>query len=379
MVEQLKTHGKAWGDALESLARANLDRFVAAHAEWTERLSDERAPDPPASGARRDHRRAAAGDGPPRSRPIRVTAERFATLRTNAERAKAIGYRMEVRQGVVLRMRALLLSDGRARAPRQATGRADERATYRALRDCEGLEITPTPPPPGTELLRAEPFPVFGRRHRARGQRAAGVARHPVPPGARTPCARKRTSPTAPRRVMMVYDGLPRGAGRHSRRRRGDRSARASRSSRRSRSASGRCDRSPAWPTALEIRRGRARSNGSRSSRRPCRRSGPRCRARPKVGSTAPALRARELSRRRADHARGRAIATALLLGDVVRDLQGRGARAARLRGGARDRGRRHHRRDRGASSIRSSRRGRTASPPTSPPTSRERPSGATA
>jgi len=57
-------------------------------------------------------------------------------------------------------MRALLL--GLAGRVYLATrGTPEERATYRALRDCENLEIPPTPPPPGTELVRADPFPVL--------------------------------------------------------------------------------------------------------------------------------------------------------------------------------------------------------------------------
>src|SRR5262249_39114690 len=89
-----------------------------------------------------------------------VTHERFTTLIENAERAKEIGYRMEGRQGVVLRMRALLL--GVAGPVYLSThGTPEERATYQALRDCENLETPPTPPAPGTELVRADPFPVL--------------------------------------------------------------------------------------------------------------------------------------------------------------------------------------------------------------------------
>jgi len=40
MVDQLKTHGKAWQNARESLARATLDRFVASTPEWKDRVAD---------------------------------------------------------------------------------------------------------------------------------------------------------------------------------------------------------------------------------------------------------------------------------------------------------------------------------------------------
>jgi thiol-disulfide isomerase/thioredoxin len=157
MVDQLKTHGKAWQNARESLARANLDRFVASAPEWKDRVADAALNGKPRAevDAVEDEllpamAAAVEADG--------VTAERFATLRRNAELAKEIGYRMEVRQGVVLRMRALLLSvAGRVYLAKRGT--ADERATYEALTACEDLRLPPVPAPPGTELVRAEPFP----------------------------------------------------------------------------------------------------------------------------------------------------------------------------------------------------------------------------
>jgi hypothetical protein len=157
MVDQLKTHGKAWQNARESLARVTLDRFVADHPKWNDRIAEGALNGKPRAeldAVRRDLLPAlgaavAANPG---------TAERFATLRDNAARAKEIGYRMEVRQGVVLRMRALLLTlAGRVHLARH--GGSVERATYEALRACEDLELPAAPLPPGTELVRAEPFP----------------------------------------------------------------------------------------------------------------------------------------------------------------------------------------------------------------------------
>src|SRR6185436_13543913 len=159
MVDQLKTHGNAWSNAQESLARANLSRFTEAHPEWKDRLDDaailSKLPaEKDAIAIELLPAMTDAVDADP------VTHERFATLRENAERSKEIGYRMEVRQGVVLRMRALLLGIA-GRVYLATRGTPEERVTYQALRDCENLEIPPTPPPPGTELVRAEPFPVL--------------------------------------------------------------------------------------------------------------------------------------------------------------------------------------------------------------------------
>jgi thiol-disulfide isomerase/thioredoxin len=159
MVEQLDTHGKAWSQVRESVARANLDRFVDAHPDWKERLAEgavaaKPRPEVDALAAELLPAMAAAVAGDP------ALATRLAAVRDNAERAKAIGYRMEVRQGVILRMRALLVAlAGRVWIGSRAT--PDERATYEALRACEALELPPVPPPPGTELIRADAFPLL--------------------------------------------------------------------------------------------------------------------------------------------------------------------------------------------------------------------------
>ena len=159
MVDQLKTHGNAWQNAQESLARANLSRFVDAHPDWKDRLDDTALLSklPAEKGAIAAELLPAMADAVDADA---VSHERFTTLRENAQRAKEIGYRMEVRQGVVLRMRALLLGIA-GRVYLAARGTPEERATHQALRDCENLEIPPTPPPPGTELVRADPFPVL--------------------------------------------------------------------------------------------------------------------------------------------------------------------------------------------------------------------------
>ncbi len=157
MVDQLKTHGRAWQNARESLARANLDRFVTSHAEWTERLADGAL-----TGRPRTDLDALAGELLPAMAAAvaadDVTAERFATLRDKAEDAKEIGYRMDVRQGVVLRMRAILLSIA-GRVDLATAGTPAERAEYEGLRRCEDLQLPASSLPAGTELVRAAPFP----------------------------------------------------------------------------------------------------------------------------------------------------------------------------------------------------------------------------
>ncbi|MGH7895477.1 MAG: redoxin family protein [Candidatus Binatia bacterium] len=159
MVEQLKTHGRAWGNARESLARENLDRFLAAQPSWAARVEENALGKMPredvdALGAELLGEMGAAVARDP------ATAERFDTLTTRADAAQAIGYRMEVREGVVLRLRTILASiAGRVYLATQ--GSPYERDTYAALRTCEDLEIPVVPIPAESALARVEPFPLL--------------------------------------------------------------------------------------------------------------------------------------------------------------------------------------------------------------------------
>jgi thiol-disulfide isomerase/thioredoxin len=206
MVDQLKTHGNAWKNAQESLARANLARFTDAHPEWKERIDEGAMP----SKQRPELDAIAAELLPVMTDAVAadpVSSERFTTLRANAERAKAIGYRMEVRQGVVLRMRALLLGIA-GRVYLSTRGTPEHRATYEALRDCENLEIPPTPPPPGTELVRADPFPVLADDVALADSVLPawlGIQFRQVADALRT----KKHLAEGASRVMMVYDDSP--------------------------------------------------------------------------------------------------------------------------------------------------------------------------
>ena len=80
LLDQLKTHGNAWKNAQESLARANLSRFVDAHPEWKERIDEGVIP----SKQRPELDVIAAELLPAMSDAVAadpVTSERFRTLR----------------------------------------------------------------------------------------------------------------------------------------------------------------------------------------------------------------------------------------------------------------------------------------------------------
>jgi thiol-disulfide isomerase/thioredoxin len=152
--EQLSTHAKAWKTTLGDVNRGNLDRLLASRTSWAERLDPARLKDAGVGGAREvaipflselaEHTRADAG-----------TAARLAAIRAKADAAAAAAYRMEVRLGVVLRMRAVLVTTaGSEYLARHGTDL--ERAAYAALLEGEGLTLPLGKGPPLAEMA---PFP----------------------------------------------------------------------------------------------------------------------------------------------------------------------------------------------------------------------------
>jgi hypothetical protein len=156
MVEQLKTHGNAWRNAQESLARANLDR-----------LPPRRMDRAPPRG--RTHGKAASRStrSPPSccprcARPSRRTDDERALDAPPERRAREAIGRMEVRQGVVPDARSC------SRSPAASTGDcARGRVCHvRALRACDASR-SPTP----AARHRAAAGRSRARRRRARRQR----------------------------------------------------------------------------------------------------------------------------------------------------------------------------------------------------------------
>ena len=130
--DQLDTHAKAWKATLGDANRANLDRFLAKQPAWTAQVSDRALARRRRLGAR------ARGQLPLRS--ARAHARRtpgwrggWPTLHGKAETARALAYRMEVRLGVVLRLRTILATiAGREYLARQRDGRGARAHTRRS-------------------------------------------------------------------------------------------------------------------------------------------------------------------------------------------------------------------------------------------------------
>ncbi len=155
-LELRRSHG-TWDAALDSARRANLERFVLKRPAWHARLTEPKIRDLPQPAARALTAEL-LGELAPVTRADHGTTKRLDVLRRKSASAGEVAYRMEVRLGVLLRMRALLTHiAGRVWLATKAT--PDVRAAYAALRDCEQFALPAAGVAPGTELARVEPFP----------------------------------------------------------------------------------------------------------------------------------------------------------------------------------------------------------------------------
>jgi thiol-disulfide isomerase/thioredoxin len=141
--EQLRTYAQRWQEALESLTAQNFERFLTAQPAWRDRLS------PKILGTLDDAGRLQLATEllaalVPFTDADRETHERLLLLKQRADEASAAAYRMEVRLGVVLRMRALLNQiAGRVYLARSGT--PAERQQYATLRACEDVNFLAEP------------------------------------------------------------------------------------------------------------------------------------------------------------------------------------------------------------------------------------------
>ena len=155
--QQLDTHGKAWKAALGDASQANLDRFLKKHSEWAEQVSAKELEGLGSGGARGIAGRF-LGELAEYTRADAWTSTRLGTLRGKAETAKAAAYRMEVRLGVVLRMRTVLATIA-GRVYLALYGTRAERAAYDSLMSCEAVQLPFTGPLPGGRPPDRASFP----------------------------------------------------------------------------------------------------------------------------------------------------------------------------------------------------------------------------
>jgi len=153
---QLDAHAKAWTATLGDANRANLDRFLAKRPAWGEQLSDRALREGGASA--RELAGAFLFDLTEQTRADAWMEGRLSTLRGKAETARALAYRMEVRLGVVLRLRSILATIA-GREYLSGSGTPGERAAYQALLGCESLSLPLPRPAPGMRPADRLAFP----------------------------------------------------------------------------------------------------------------------------------------------------------------------------------------------------------------------------
>lgn len=208
---QLHTYAERWSETLQALQLQNFKRFVRAQPRWRAALTPSvlASLDTPA-------RRTLAAEVCPALATFtaadHATAERLNRLRQRAAAATAAAYRMEVRLGVGLRLRALL-DQIAGRVYLDTTGTTTERQTYAALRACEEttLPSRASANSAGPQLTSADmpapaAFPSFDADRQAVAALMPawmGITFRPLAEAAKTP---PRHAPGAVA-VVAVYPG----------------------------------------------------------------------------------------------------------------------------------------------------------------------------
>jgi thiol-disulfide isomerase/thioredoxin len=149
------SHKQAWTSALEDLNTGRLARFREANPAWNARLGkDELAALTP------EKRRALTAELLAALEAFPLDQERLTKVHDRAEQTAALAYRLEVRQGAVLRMRARLINlAGRVYLAKQ--GRPEDRRAFAELSSCEDLRLPKAPPTAEPLLATSAAFPPF--------------------------------------------------------------------------------------------------------------------------------------------------------------------------------------------------------------------------
>lgn len=137
--ESLRQQSRAWKESLNELNSTRLTLLTGGDPTWGARLDDKAvaALDPAALRSLTTELLTALRA---QSKVSPSHAKRLKNLRQRSAVASALSYRMEVRLGVVLRLRALLISIA-GRAYLAKSGTAAERTAYEQLRLCETVAL----------------------------------------------------------------------------------------------------------------------------------------------------------------------------------------------------------------------------------------------
>jgi len=156
--KQLESYKTAWRRAQRSLNRENLERFLGSHNDWASKLTKDALK--PLSETERvaitselliDFVEYTNGDP--------ITAGRLKLLREKAEATREASYRAQVRVGVVLRMRIMLISIA-GRQYLSQNGSDVQREAFKNMSAHESFALKDADESRDQQLV-IEPFPSF--------------------------------------------------------------------------------------------------------------------------------------------------------------------------------------------------------------------------
>lgn len=153
--KELKSYARRWEVALRDLKRENLRRFLEVYPSWKDEMNSKflSALEPE---EKRRITRALLADLASFTRLDLEISDRLYALKTIADESKTASYRMDVRRGAVLRIRALLTRiAGLVYLEREASLRSE----FEGLEACEALALATGQDPTSRARALPPPFP----------------------------------------------------------------------------------------------------------------------------------------------------------------------------------------------------------------------------
>ena len=153
--KELKSYARRWEVALRDLKRENLRRFLEVYPSWKDEIDSKflKALEPE---EKRRITRALLADLASFTRLDLEISDRLHALKTIADESKTASYRMDVRRGAVLRIRALLTRiAGLVYLEREASLRSE----FEGLEACESLALATGQDPTSRARALPPPFP----------------------------------------------------------------------------------------------------------------------------------------------------------------------------------------------------------------------------
>ncbi len=156
--KQLKDYASAWKKVQLALNRENLERFLDSHPDWNTRLTKD-ALSPLSENQKSLLTHELLIDLAEFSKKDPTTSSRLNLLREKSEATRKASYRAKAREGVVLRMRIMLISIA-GRQYLAQSGSDAQRDAYNNLIDHESFGLMPADESRDYRV-QVEPFPPF--------------------------------------------------------------------------------------------------------------------------------------------------------------------------------------------------------------------------